>query len=349
MLIRADRILNIKNVLSRLREDEIYARYLGYQFKLKQTYFSPFRAENNPSFNIYPKGDRLYFKDFAEDSGDVIQFVCKIHGKERDIDFALSVINEDFNLGLLGGRLPVLNRTVKEIRPKEELVLSKEDTRDTNFNSCIRQWSEFDLQYWKRGEVTQSTLDLLNIYPVSTVWISKESRWKKIWEEYDNNPIYQYYFPKTNRFKFYRPFEKDPKRKWISNSKYTDIQGLDIIDPTGQILIITKSLKDVAVLLEMKFKYSYPINIIAPNSENIEFPAKIMADLKQRYKYILCFFDNDAPGVKGSIKLTTKYDISYFNIPLGYDVKDSFEFVDRYGQEQFKVFLDVKLKPYLTN
>ena len=57
----------------------------------------------------------------------------------------------------------------------------------------------------------------------------------------------------------------------------------------GDYLVITKSLKDCMCL------YEYGIPAIAPNSENLFITDKQYQKLKQKYRKIFLFYDNDLP------------------------------------------------------
>ena len=66
----------------------------------------------------------------------------------------------------------------------------------------------------------------------------------------------------------------------MSNWKKDLIQGAHMLPKTGNVLVITKSLKDVMTL------YEYGITAIAPCSEN-EFLTDVQYEkIKKRFKHI---------------------------------------------------------------
>ena len=71
------------------------------------------------------------------------------------------------------------------------------------------------------------------------------------------------------------------------------IQGIHMIPKYGEYLVITKSLKDVMCL------YNYNIPSIAPGSETSFISDNQLSRLKQRFKKIIVFYDNDIPGING--------------------------------------------------
>lgn len=91
-------------ILEKLKGDVIMNYYLapfhnkGF-LKQGQHISNPFliREQKTPSFNIYRKNDKWYYKDFAtDDQGDCFSLVMKLH----DCSFkqAINIISVDFNL-----------------------------------------------------------------------------------------------------------------------------------------------------------------------------------------------------------------------------------------------------------
>ena len=62
----------------------------------------------------------------------------------------------------------------------------------------------------------------------------------------------------------------------------------------GDILVITKSLKDVMCL------YEYGITAIAPCSENEFLTDNQYERIKKKFKYIFLLWDNDFTGVSNA-------------------------------------------------
>ena len=58
-----------------------------------------------------------------------------------------------------------------------------------------------------------------------------------------------------------------------------------------------------------------------------------LQELKEKFNNFIVIYDNDVPGVKGSLKLTHEIGASYWNIPKHYNVKDITDFYKTYGQE----------------
>lgn len=125
------------------------------------------------------------------------------------------------------------------------------------------------------------------------------------------------------RFKIYSPFSK--KLKWLSNCKANHYQGFNQLPWIHNNLIITKSLKDVAVLS------LFGIPSIAPQSESQLIPFEFMERLRKRFKNIYLFFDNDGAGIKGSEKNSLEHNLPQLFIPKRYGVKDISDMMHKYG------------------
>lgn len=117
------------------------------------------------------------------------------------------------------------------------------------------------------------------------------------------------------------------------------IQGAHMIPKNGgDLLVITKSLKDVMVFYELG------ITAIAPNSENLFVSDKQLEKLKKYFKNIVVFYDNDIAGVSGMNKIKKSYpELKFIFIPRKYEAKDISDYYKKYGKEKtLKLINDAK-------
>ena len=295
--------LTVENILICITEKDIFQKYLELSdIELNVSkYCNTLRADNTPGCTFIQGTSRLFFNDYAypEYSGDCFHLVKK----KQHCDFwtALRIINRDFKLGLDDGYLI-------EYTP----VIFNSTSRKTKVNVTKRQQRILkiktmpiipnDVKFWSKFGIREETLAFYNVKSVFKAWVDD-----KYFHKYSlKEPIYAYLF--NDRMKLYRPFSKK-ELKWRNNCIMSDIQGLEQLPEKGEILLITKSLKDVMCLYELGF------NAIAPQSETPNFNENILADLKKRFKRIIVWYDNDDPGVRNSILLTEKIEAEYFNIP----------------------------------
>ena len=313
--------LNSSNILNIVPEEEIYKYYLGYDFDIGRCYKSVLRkGDDTPSLNFYYNSRNvLCYKDFGHSQGNVFEFVKNYF--ECSYFEALQRINQDFRLGL-----GLSNDSIIE-RPKLVNQITKVP-KTTLIQIKPQAFTDFDKKFWENFGITLPTLELYNVYSTSHVFINKKLRFVYI----EDNPIYSFIF--KDKVKVYRPLSAI---KWINNATSNILQGIEQLPNNGELLIITKSLKDVMLFKELGF------NAIAPQGESMAFDFKIIEELKTRFKKIIVVYDNDDPGVRFSIKLTSLLNLNYWNIPKEFGEKDPTDFYKRYGREETIKLLNTML------
>lgn len=291
----------------------IYCYYLNKVIPINKPMSSPFRKDHHPSWALYRdrKGITRH-RDFATgESGNVVDLVRQLENlKYRD---ALQRIWNDVIVGK-----HVSLRKATDTLPKSEGENIIEIKR--------KNYTDNDMLFWGKYHITKDTLKLYKVYPISTYWVNDI---QANFYYTEKEPMYAYSI--YDRYKIYRPHSRRTE-KWRNNCSSFDVQGMEQLADNGDLLIITKSLKDVMVLHELGY------NAIAPQSENSSIPKVIMDHLKLRFKNIIILFDYDDGGILGSQKLSEKYSIPYKFIPKHYldlySIKDVSDFVKEFGKEQ---------------
>lgn len=316
--------LNAHNILKKITAEEIFRHYVGYDFNLKTCYVSRLRSDDvAPSMNFYyNRQGSLCYKDFGHSQGNCFSFVMNLFG--IDYKEALERINYDLRLGL------GVERTASE--PIRYYNFKKEFKKEnTIIQFDVLKYTDKDLAYWNSYGIPEDLLKHFNILKAGNVWLNKKLHWISS----EDNPIYVYYFPSSKHCKVYRPFAKpytnkegkEVKGKWMSNCDAFDIQGLEQLPERGDLLINTKSLKDVALFRAFGF-YA-----IAPQGEGHFIPKSIQEHLWTRFSRIITVYDNDRAGVEASIKINKEMGSEYWNIPKHFGVKDPTDFYHKYGQQ----------------
>ena len=136
----------------------------------------------------------------------------------------------------------------------------------------------------------------------------------------------------VDHFKIYRPLA-DKYTKWRNNLASYDIQGYEQLPKKGDLLIITKSLKDVMCLYEMGY------TAISPSSESTFISDKALNQLKRRFKRILICFDRDVSGIKNMRKISLKTGLNGFLVHKKWKAKDISDAVKLNGFEIIKNWL----------
>lgn len=102
----------------------------------------------------------------------------------------------------------------------------------------------------------------------------------------------------------------------------------------GDILVITKSLKDVMVLHE------FGITAIAPCSENTFVTDKQYNKLRNKFKVGVVFFDNDKAGITAMRQLKKKYpELKFIWLPRNTE-KDISDFYKKFGKRKTKEIIE---------
>nr|DAL58437.1 MAG TPA_asm: DNA primase [Bacteriophage sp.] len=306
-------------ILSRVTEYDIYAHYLG-QFKVGMIYNSPFRKDKNPSFGIFysKRTKQLLFKDHGTgDCGNVIKFVSLYTGITNYNDILLDIVD----------KLKITSNT--------KLVSSKQYIASTEtVIGIVRQdFTAEDINYWSQFNICINTLKKFNVNSIK--YYLCNGIVKGIYKK--ENPMYAYKV--YNNFKIYRPLA-DKYTKWRNNLGQYDIQGFKQLPKTDNLLIITKSLKDVMCLYEMG------ISAISPASESTFIPDDVLDNLKKRFKHILICFDRDTAGIKYLRKISLKTGLKPLLVHKKWKAKDISDAIKLNGFENIKNWLYETIKNY---
>lgn len=322
--------LKNRNILTKdelnhyVKDEEIYNFYVG-EFKDNIKFKSPFRpTEDDGSFKISYYYNAWLWVDYGRNNTpkNCVFLIMELYN--LSYNNALNKIYEDIYLN--NGNLEIAKINI-EIKNKH------------SYSSCIIRdfYYDYELNYWKQANITEEDLRHYKIYcgeirHNGIVWhrSSKE------------DPLFIYMYNRNNKiYKGYRPLTKDKDFKFYGYNVADHIQGYDLLPKKGEILIITKSYKDMIIWN----KLGYPS--IAPHAENMFVSLEMLQELSTRFTYIYVNYDNDTTGVENCIKYTTKYkeyNLNYFNIAKEHDVKDPFAFVCKYGYEELHNLFKDKLK-----
>ena len=283
-------------------------------------YNSPFRKDKNPSFGIYysKRTKQLLFKDHGTgECGNVIKFVSLFTGKTEYNDILSDIVD----------KLNITNNT--------KLVSSKQyiPPTETVIGVVRQEFTDVDINYWKQFNISINTLKKFNVNSIKYYLCNGivKGTYKR------ENPMYAYKV--YNNFKIYRPLA-DKYTKWRNNLTDYDIQGYEQLPQKGDILFITKSMKDVMCLHEM----GYPA--VSPSSESTFLPKDVLEQLKTRFKRIIILFDRDVAGVKRSRKLSRETGLEAIFINKKFKAKDVSDAVKANSFEEIKNWLNETIKNY---
>lgn len=308
--------LTLDYILSKVTEYDIYEAYIG-KFKIGMIYNSPFRKDRNPSFGCYysRSSKQLMFKDHGTgECGNVIKFVSLFTGIANYADILKDIVS----------RLKITNDT--------KLVSSKQNITPTEtVIGVVRQdFTKIDTDYWSQFNISLQTLKKFGVSSIK--YYLCNGIVKGIYK--DDNPMYAYKV--YNHFKIYRPLG-DKYTKWRNNLTELDIQGYKQLPKEGDVLFITKSMKDVMCFYEMG------IPAISPSSESTFIPNKVLEQLKKRFKRIIILFDRDPAGIKYSRKMSKQTGLEAMFIHKKFKAKDVSDAIKLNGFEEIKTWINKQL------
>ena len=315
--------MSLKDLLDKLTDYDIYSYYVG-QFKIGKLFNSPLRSDDkNPSFAIF-KGMNggLFFKDHGSgEGGNAIKFV-KLY---KNINTKDELERE-------------LLRIVRKMNPNSGNAIRtysySVDSGPTDIGIVRQPFTDADKQYWKQFHISIDTLKKFQVFSIKYFLCNRVVR--GTYKE--NSPMYAYKV--DDKFKIYRPLASK-YTKWRTNLTNWNVQGLsEIPKEGGNLLIITKSLKDVMCLYEMGF------NAIAASSETTFIPDDILQSLRSKWKHIVILYDRDKTGMLESRKYSRQYKLDAIFVHKKFKAKDISDAVKNNSFTDVKKWLTKTLSVY---
>lgn len=315
--------MSLRDLLDKLDDYTIYSYYLG-TFKPGKLMNSPLRSDDRmPSFAIFATKDgALLFKDHGTGiAGNALKFLKLYKGiKTRD----------ELERELL--------RIVRKTNPMRGEIKSTYvktvESGPTEIGIVRQPFTEVDKRYWKQFHISIDTLKKFNVFSIKYFLCNRVVR--GTYKE--DSPMYAYKV--YDRFKIYRPLASK-YTKWRTNLTNRYIQGLsELPQEGGNLLIITKSLKDVMCLYEMGF------NAIAASSETTFIPEDIIRSLRTKWKHIIILYDRDKTGVKTAREYSKQYRMDAMFVHKKFKAKDISDAVRDNGFFAVKEWLTKTVERY---
>lgn len=304
-------MITFNNIHTDLTVDRIYEieesvyTYFCKDFILNRPICSPLRDDRNPSFTFFKgRNGRIMWHDFTGISGDVVKFVMMKTNKTASETISL-IYSIFFNtpLGIIPNSI-ITNTTVKE-RPVNNWVVKNQP-----FNFV-------DYTYWQQYNISIDTLLHFDISACQYFSIDH-----KIIKQYNiYNPLYSFKLNK-DLWKLYAPETK----YFRTNVRDNYLMGYNQLPLHGELLIITKSMKDICVLYELGY------DAVSPQSESIIISDDKLKHLESRFNRVVVLFDNDETGINSA----TKYKYQSCIIPLESECKDIADYIKKFKLEKTK-------------
>ena len=311
-----------------VNQESIMQFYTGIDVTSKKLHLSPFRNDHKVTCALYKsKSNILYLHDFATNEHiNCFQVVMK----KYSVNYyeALNIIARDFNL--IKG-----SNNVKEA---PIIVKPLKETEKTRIQVQIKDFTEQELKWWESFGISKKLLKKYHIFSIQHVFLNGELKFTSA----ENSPIYGYYFGKDKngieKWKVYFPLKTE--YRFLNNLSKKVLQGYHQLPKTGDLLVITKSMKDVVAL------YGFGISDVSPNSETLFVDEKKLEEFKKRFRHILVLYDNDRPGLHNMWLIRKQHpELNYFYLPfyLSKDFTDSIKLV---GVDNMKDYVNDFFKEY---
>lgn len=319
--------LNKTNLISEISEESIF-RYYIQDFKINKLIKSPLRRDDSdPSFSVYysSKTNELLYNDFGGTGGDCIYFVENLYNLSREE--AITQIGLDFGLDRKYNMPSKLKNKSVPIGKLDLSAVEYNKVIKKSLNVTIREWLPHDILFWNQFGIHKDTLTFYNVFPIQWIFINSKiigaDKYAYAFIEYKDNVC---------TYKIYQPYSKI---KWLTSHNSSIHQGYTQLPDEGNILIITKSLKDV-----MSLKDVTGISSIGIQNEVVLIKKSVIEEYKQRFNKVITLFDNDKAGITLAFKYFMIYNIPIMFIPSRYNCKDFSDLVKNYSSNKAKNILN---------
>jgi hypothetical protein len=277
-----------QEILELVDEYQLYCFYLQIELILGTNYPTPdiirinrgLPIDRTPSISVYvptrkssiPTYTEFMFKEFAIGiSGDIFHLVKELYNFASRTE-ALQQVCRDFALGGATNTGGVIN-----VLPQVERRFAE----PTHIQIKSRPFDTRDFLFWDRVNVDEKILKAYNVKALLAFWLAADAK----------SPSYPsglgYSYEITGRYQLYFPYTRNKAKKFRMNWGDDDIPGFYQLTDQRELLIITKSMKDVMCLR------SFGYDAVSVKGENVLMDPRFMFWARKEYKRIVILFDND--------------------------------------------------------
>lgn len=277
----------LDDVLRVASEAQIVSYYLGIQ-KVPCIINSPLRQDRHPSFGLYsPNGTEINYIDFStRDSGTIFTLLKNMWN--LDYPEVFKRICQDFSK---------FNSKATVIKSSKCDTTSQVSSSNIDMKCKVREWKDYDLEYWASYGITLPWLKYANVYPISHKIIVKDGKEFVFGADKYAYAYVEFKEGKTT-LKIYQPFNKRGF-KWANKHDGSVISLWTKVPKTGDKIVVCSSLKDALCLWA-----NTSIPAIAIQGEGYGISNTAINELKRRYKEVYILLDNDEAGLRDGEKLS---------------------------------------------
>jgi len=310
----------LDDVLRVASEAQIVSYYLGI-LKVPCIINSPLRQDRHPSFGLYsPNGTEINYIDFStRDSGTIFTLLKNMWN--LDYPEVFKRICQDFSK---------FNSKATVIKSSKCDITSQGSSSNIDMKCKVREWKDYDLEYWASYGITLPWLKYANVYPISHKIIVKDGKEFVFGADKYAYAYVEFKEGKTT-LKIYQPFNKRGF-KWANKHDRSVISLWTKVPKTGDKIVVCSSLKDALCLWA-----NTSIPAIAIQGEGYGISNTAINELKRRYKEVYILLDNDEAGLRDGEKLSAStgfINLVLPNINGAKDVSDLYKSLE--NKKRFK-------------
>ena len=298
--------ITLEDILARITEFDILYYYFNVS-ELPTIIHSPLRQDNRPSFGLYTSdGKRVHYTDFAtKDKGGLFDLLMKYWGE-----------NYKEMLNHLWKDLPNFsNANVQFNSIKSKNTYQSLKSRNIDLQCKVREWRNYDIEYWASYGISLEWLKYADIYPISHKIVIRDShRYVFGADKY----AYAYVERKEGKItlKIYQPYNNSGY-KWSNRHDRSVISLWTKVPEYGDKICICSSMKDALCLWA-----NTGIPALAIQGEGYGMSNTAIGELKRRYSHIYILLDNDEAGIIDGRKLSESTGFTNIVLPRVNDAKD---------------------------
>ena len=270
------------------------------------------RQDNHPSFGVYsPDGTEVNYIDFStHEGGRIFTLLMQMWG--MTLEEVYFKIRNDFSRE---------NTTYGTDIRTSRVQIRKSGPSDTKMECRIREWRDYDIDYWQSFGITLEWLKYAEVYPISHKIVTKDGQ-KYVFGA--DKYAYAYVERKDGNvtLKIYQPFNK-AGYKWASKHDKSVISLWSKVPEYGDRICICSSLKDALCLWA-----NTGIPTLAIQGEGYPISNTAVNELKRRFNKIYILLDNDTAGLIDGLSLAKATGFTNVVLPQfdgGKDISDLYK------------------------
>lgn len=306
---------SVEDLLEKVSEAEILAFYLNITH-VPILINSPIRIDNHASFGLYSfDGKSVFYRDFKNgDTGSTFVLMKKFWNYKTIEETIERIYNE------LGEHKDKIAANIyKSDSIHNTLREAKISKSPIELKCKVRQWKDYDIQFWKSFGISLEWLQFSNTYPISHIIITKAGITSTIPAD-KHAYVYVEFKDGVESIKIYQPYSIE--HKWSNNHDSSVWDLWQQLPEFGDDLIITSSRKDSLCIWA-----NTGIPSCSLQAESYLPKAHVVDILKGRFKRVWVLYDNDwekvdNPGRKLGAKIAKEFGLTQIEIPQLYLSKD---------------------------